>query len=69
MATLPQELIDKFRQMSQEEMARLYRFAPQGHEIFKSDDIYYWFKKIFHEKGGMTAAISKKIGWNREPIT
>jgi hypothetical protein len=48
--------------MSQEEMARLWRFAPSGHPVF-SNDLPLFGR--FEELGGMTPEISKKIGWKR----
>lgn len=55
------EIIDE---MSQEDMARVWRFAPSGHHYFDlSLPFYERFKKRFDELGGMTPTISKKIGW------
>jgi len=51
--------------MSHREMARLFRFAPSGHPVFRSDQpVYEYFKKKFDDLGGMTSALSKEIGWN-----
>ena len=50
--------------MTQLEMARLWRFAPAGHIYFRSDlPLYEYFKKRFDDLGGMTPGISKAIGW------
>jgi hypothetical protein len=51
--------------MSQEAMASLWRFAPSGHPYFdaRNFDLYEYFRARFKEKGGMTPAISKSIGW------
>ncbi|KKM13661.1 hypothetical protein LCGC14_1713990 [marine sediment metagenome] len=49
--------------MSQEAMARLWRFAPTGHPYFNSTlPLSEHFKKRFDELGGFTPAISKDIG-------
>lgn len=51
-------------EMSQEDLARLWRFAPSGHHYFDSTlPFYERFKKRFDELGGMTPSISKKIGF------
>ncbi len=63
--TLEQEKeIEKINNMSHEEMARLYRFAPSGH-IYFDTTLIYWsiFNKRFQALGGMTSELSKKIGW------
>ncbi len=47
--------------MSEEEMARLHRFAPSGHPLFDTRyPLYEHFKTRFH---GITTEMSKKIGW------
>lgn len=47
--------------MSQEEMARLWRFAPAGHPYFDSRlPLVEYFEARFK---GFTPGISKKIGW------
>lgn len=54
------DLIDE---MSQFEMARLWRYAPSGHVYF--DDrlpLFERFEKRFAELGGMTPSISKQLG-------
>lgn len=49
--------------MTHEEMAELWRFAPAGHNYFRSDlPLYEIFNKRFQELGGMTPGISKQIG-------
>jgi hypothetical protein len=50
--------------MTQEEMAWLYRFAPVGHPFFKHDPVGDYFMRRFKLLGGMTPAISKRIGWD-----
>lgn len=64
-----QEVIDHwFREigkMKQEEMERLWRFAPSGHPIFDCTlPLFEAFSKRFKELGGMTPTISKRIGWD-----
>lgn len=50
-------------QMSQEDMARLHRFAPVGHEYFsRGTEVNDYFKSKFK---GFTAELSKKIGWDK----
>jgi len=50
--------------MSHREMARLWRFAPSGHPIFRRDlPLFKYFDKRFNDAGGMTPEISKSIGW------
>jgi len=48
--------------MSQLEMARLWRFAEVGHPLLQGDTGKY-FAKEFEKKGFFTPEISKKIGW------
>jgi hypothetical protein len=56
--------IEKINNMTAEQMARLWRFAPAGHEYFVSGSVLNeHFKKRFKELGGMTPEISKRIGW------
>jgi len=56
--------IEKINQMSQIEMASLWRFAPCGHIYFDSSKPYFKvFSKRYEELGGMTPEISKAIGW------
>lgn len=59
-----QEWRTKIDGMSQVEMARLWRFAPSGHPVFRTDlPLHEHFKARFREKGGMAPAVSKSIGW------
>ena len=52
--------------MSQTEMARMFRFAPSGHPVFSRDlPLYDHFQERFKFLGGMTPEISKKIGWGK----
>lgn len=53
-------------QMSQMEMAELWRFAPAGHAYFdRTLPLFEHFDKRFAALGRFTPAISKTIGWER----
>ena len=55
--------IDDINEMSQESMARLWRFAPAGHPYFDSTKPFSTvFDKKFKALGGFTPTISKRIG-------
>ncbi len=55
--------IETINQMSQEEMASLWRFAPSGHSYFdKTKPFFKVFDKQFKKLGGFTPAISKALG-------
>ena len=59
-----QRIIDQINQMSQIDMASLWRFAPSGHPYFDTTKPYFRvFNKRFAELGGFTPTISKSIGW------
>ena len=59
-----EEIIKEINSMTQTQMARLWRFAPVGHPYFDTTKPYYKiFEERFEKLGGMTPAISKKIGW------
>ncbi len=56
--------IQKINQMSQIEMARLWRFGSRDNKYFDSTGPYAEiFQKRFTELGGFTPEISKQIGW------
>lgn len=58
------DYIGKIDGMNQEEMCRIYRFAESGSPYFIRDtEVADYFDKKFHERGGMTPEISKKLGW------
>lgn len=58
-----QAALAKIEQMSQYEMASLWRFAEPGHPYFNSRlPLFAAFEKRFKELGGMTPEISKAIG-------
>jgi hypothetical protein len=61
---IKQEL-EKISQMTQTEMASLYRNAPVGHPYFSYDypELLNAFKERFKALGGMTPSVSKSIGW------
>jgi len=57
------KVIKDINQMSQTEMASLWRFAPSGHPYFDTTKPYFKvFDKRFEELGGFTPATSKSIG-------
>lgn len=59
-----EEEIEKINNMSQIEMAKLWRFAPSGHSYFDSSKPFFdVFEKRFNELGRFTPTISKSIGW------
>jgi hypothetical protein len=63
--TLEEKETKTINDMSQIEMARLWRFAPSGHPYFDSSLPYFAiFKKRFGELGGFTPEISRAIGWD-----
>ena len=53
------EYIDE---LSHFEICRLWRFTPIGDPLFTGDTGDYLTTK-FHSLGGLTPAISKKLGW------
>ena len=62
-----QETINKINNMTQVEMARLWRFSPVGHPYFNDRlPFHEIFKKRFEKLGGFTPEISKRIGWNEK---
>lgn len=48
--------------LSQEDLCRKWRFAKVGDPLFL-DECGEYFKRRLQEKGGMTAEISKRIGF------
>jgi hypothetical protein len=58
---MQQEEKSQIDAMSQEEMARRWRFSKAGDPLFQGDTGEY-FTKVFKEKGGFTPEISKRIG-------
>ena len=64
MENLEEKEIEKINQMSQIEMASLWRFAPSGHPYFdKTKPFFKVFDKRFKQLGGFTPTISKSLGW------
>ncbi len=56
----------KITDMSRTDMARLRRFAPAGHPVFRADlPLYKLFEARFAELGGLSTEISKEIGWKK----
>ena len=63
MTDIEQKTIDEINQMSQYDMASLWRYAPAGHPYFdKTLPFFEVFNKRFKELGGFTPAISKALG-------
>ena len=57
--------VEKISQMSQLEMARIWRFSPPGCIYFNEELPYYdMFVARFKKLGGMTPEISKRLGWD-----
>lgn len=52
---------EKFRAMSQSEMASLWRFSKPGHPYFQGEVGELFRKIFFNEKGGFNPSISKAI--------
>ena len=58
-----QEELDKINEMTQIEMARLYRFAPSGHAYFiTGTPLQVAFNTRFKRLGAFTPEISRAIG-------
>ena len=58
-------IVEEINKLTQYEMAKLWRFAPDGHIYFDATLPYYKiFKDRFKELGGFTPEISKQLGWN-----
>lgn len=56
--------MERINNMPQVEMARLWRFAPSGHEYFdKTLPFFEVFNKRFKDLGGFTPEISKRLGF------
>lgn len=55
------KLIDN---MTQFQLCYKWRFAPVGDPLLQGDTGEY-FAKVMKDKGGMTAEISKDMGWER----
>ncbi len=56
---------EKIDAMTQEEMAWEWRFGLEGFGSMLNGQAGIYFQDRFTELGGMTPAISKKIGWDR----
>ncbi len=61
------EDLEKIKQeideLSQYDMAKIYRFSPSGSVYFNAPEISNYFMRRFKKLGGFTPEISKKIGW------
>lgn len=54
----------QIRNLTQLQMARLWRFAPVGHPYFdRRFGLLGVFQERFLKLGGFTSQISKQIGW------
>ena len=56
------ELKAEIDALTQEEMARIWRFAPAGSR-FTTGEAGKYFAMVFKAKGGFTPEISKRLGW------
>ena len=57
-------IVKHINNMTREQMASLWRFAPAGHSYFNTTKPYVKiFEKRFQELGNFSPEISKKIGW------
>ncbi len=61
--TQVEDILADMDRLTQFEMAWLWRNAPVGHPYFSDPELFAVFEKKFAERGGMTPAISKQIGW------
>ena len=62
-----QQHLAYIRTMSHLDMAYMWRFTPSGHPYFNTEYplLTNEFAKRWELFGGMTPAISKKIGWDK----
>ena len=52
--------------MTHEEMARMWRFAPSGHLYFDvTEPLHAVFSTRWSDLGGWNARLSKQIGWEK----
>lgn len=62
-----EEDIEKYlatiQELSHKQMAKLFRFAPAGHPYFAIPRVAEAFRQRFDKFGGMTADLSKEIGF------
>ena len=64
MSDLTPELKQEIDDMSQEEMARHWRFDRIPSRYFGTSlEVGDYFQKVFKEKGGFTPEISKRLGY------
>jgi hypothetical protein len=62
---IPEDIKKEIDEMSQYDMAYHWRFDISGESHYFTGEIGEYFRKVFNAKGGMTAEISKKLGWDR----
>jgi hypothetical protein len=46
-------------------MAKLRRFAPDGHIFFADRELSIFFENRFQNLGGMDSELSKSLGWTK----
>ncbi len=57
-------LLKAIGKMGHEEMSRRWRFSKFGDPIFVEGPVYDAFKARYEGFGGMTVALSNKVGWD-----
>lgn len=60
-----EELLERINNMTHEELARVWRFAPLGDPITNGLPGRRVNERLWREFGGITPELSKKIGWER----
>lgn len=60
-----EELKKEVDNLSHEQMAKIYRFSPVGHDYFTNQEVASHFLTKFKNFGGMTSEMSKQIGFNQ----
>ena len=63
-----QRWIEEINNMSHEDMVRFYRFADAGHFVFMTPETYNAFQKRLAGFGGITAEMSRKVGWDNNVV-
>lgn len=59
----PEQLKEHIDTLSQEEMARIWRFSAGDNPLLQGE-VGTYFAQSFQKKGGMTPEISKRLGWD-----
>jgi len=60
------ELEKRIDAMSHRDMAVFWRFGKSEDPIIQDKELFKQFRARFEELGGMTAELSKDIGWGEE---